>query len=222
MKRCGFYQSGFTLIELLIVIGLLGALAALLLSNLSMDRTETLDTSIVQKEIHDIRRAFQRFHADCVPDQDDCKRITKYGLEILCKCDPARGWSFPVEWDVAKGKGWRGPYIEREGVRTVNIAATDDIAKNGQPEGGATTADIPVICTPYVNDDDGNTGDYYRVIPEIDTAAAPDRVIQLWVVFPSHSGELDAEVITRIAERNPVYVSDLAKESAKRRLLLSE
>jgi prepilin-type N-terminal cleavage/methylation domain-containing protein len=227
IRRCGRRgANAFTLIELLIVIGLLGALAVLLLSNLTLTRTEALDTSIVQKELSDIQRAFQRFRADCVPTQADYKRIAQYGLEILCEYegreDNLRGWSFDYGWDPAKGKGWRGPYVQMEGTRTVNttvgangVPAVDD---RGQPESAGGT-EIPVVCTPYVDDADGHTGDYYRVIPELDDLG--ETVTQLWLVFPSHSGQLDDEVIDRIAEDSPDYESGVARESAKRRLLLN-
>ena len=212
-------DRGFSLIELLIVIGLLGALAAVMLTNLGVDRTETLDRSIVQKELADIQRAYQRFAADCVPSQADYKRMTRYGLEILTTYDSSRGWSFPSEWDTERGKGWRGPYIEAEG--TADVDATDSngdgIADSlGQPAG---STEISVICTPYVADEDGYEGDYYRVIPEVD---AGDSITQLWVVFPSHSGQLDGEVISEIDERDPSYTTDLAAESAKRRLMLKD
>ncbi len=186
--------DGFTLIELLIVIGLLGALGALLLSNLGSNRTDTLDASIVQKELSDIQRAFQRFYADCVPGQVDLKHITKYGLAVLMDyegfLEGGDTWSFPEGWDNARGKGWRGPYLENEGIRTVNIAATSGIADNpAQPAvASGTTADIKVVCTPYVNDDGCYEGSYYRVVPEV----SGTNVIQLWVVFPSHDGQLPA------------------------------
>jgi hypothetical protein len=79
-----------------------------------------------------------------------------------------------------------------EGVRWVNADAwTNGIpseANRGQPEHDAGT-EIAVVCTPYVNDNDGNTGDYYRVIPKVTS----DAITALWVVFPSHDGALPAE-----------------------------
>jgi prepilin-type N-terminal cleavage/methylation domain-containing protein len=47
-------RTGFTLIELLIVIGLLGAVAMIMAASFSTNRQETLDNSIVQKELSDI------------------------------------------------------------------------------------------------------------------------------------------------------------------------
>lgn len=185
----------FTLVELLIVIGLLGALAVLLLSNLSMTRTDSLDNSIVQAELADIQRAYRRFQADCVPTQADYRLMTSYGLEILFRCEPTRGWSFPASWNSASGRGWRGPYLQSEGRRDIDItdADSDGIADSpAQPYGVVNVANVPVACTPYVNDADGHAGDYYRVLPEVDTAVTPPRVLRLWVVFPSHTGELPA------------------------------
>jgi prepilin-type N-terminal cleavage/methylation domain-containing protein len=181
------YQA-FTLIELLIVIGLLGALATLLLSNLNMDRKETLDASIVQKELSDIKQAFQKFQADCVPKQDDYKLMTRYGLEILTRYDSTRGWSFPDQWNAARSKGWRGPYIESEGTRTVDATDLDNdgIAdKAGQPM-DVSGQKIHVICTPYVNDEDCYEKSYYRIISSVSS----DYITELWAVFPSHSGRL--------------------------------
>jgi prepilin-type N-terminal cleavage/methylation domain-containing protein len=188
-------MGGFTLIELLIVIGLLGALASVMLSSLSVNRTESLDDSIVQKEMSDIQRAFQRFRADCVPSQDDLKLMTKYGLAVLMEYDgyleSGDTWSF-AKWDNAKGKGWRGPYVEREDGRYFNIATdSDDIADSpGQPcydsTGTSSTKEIPVVCTPYVNDTGCYEGSYYRVIPEVGSS----EVTQLWMVFPSYNGSL--------------------------------
>jgi prepilin-type N-terminal cleavage/methylation domain-containing protein len=200
MKHCSFYivrlwlsrhRCGFTLIELLIVIGLLGALAVLLLTSLNVDRTQTLDSSIVQKELSDIQRAFQRFKADCVPQQYDYKLMTRYGLEVLAKYDSARGWSFADEWDPARRRGWRGPYIESEGTRTVDTTDSDadGVADNaGQPVNGPGE-EVCVVCTPYVNDEGCYDKSYYRVIHK----AVSGNITELWVVFPSHSGDLPAD-----------------------------
>lgn len=199
---------GFTLIELLIVIGLLGALAVLLLSNLNVNRTEVIDASLVQKELSDIQRAFQRFQADCVPQSADYKRMTQYGLDVLTTYETSRGWSFPGVWDPDRNKGWRGPYMVSEGMRTVNTTDVDadGIADHaGQPMDSAGQT-IHVICTPYVNDEDGDAGDYYRVIPK----ASQDSLSELWVVFPSHSGAL------------PAHAEDLDAYDYKRLLLIND
>lgn len=177
----------FTLIELLIVIGLLGALTTLVLPSFGGLREESME-KVVKKEMADIQEAFQRFRADCVPQTSDYKAITLYGLEILAEYDDSRGWTFPDGWDPDRGKGWRGPYLQAEGTETVDVSATGGLADNpGQPMDGSGT-DIPVVYTPFEGNSDGQPGDYYRVIPELNDAG--DKVEKLWLVFPSQSGEL--------------------------------
>ncbi|MFP4175962.1 MAG: type II secretion system protein [Candidatus Brocadiia bacterium] len=177
----------FTLIELLIVIGLLGALATLVLPSFRVQREESLE-KIVKKEMADVQKAFQRFQADCVPQTSDYNLISRYGLEILAEYDDSRGWTFPDEWDPDRGKGWRGPYLQAEGTETVDDSATGGLPDDpGQPMDDNDT-DIPVVYTPFEDDSDGQPGDYYRVIPELNDTE--DEIKTLWLVFPSHSGEL--------------------------------
>ena len=166
-------SSGFTLIELLIVIGILGALAMMVMSSTSADRTQLIDRSIVQAELSDIQRAFQKFQADCVPSDKDYIEIAKTGLDILMK-QPAESerWTFPTQWNHDKQKGWRGPYLVAEGNQ--NIDASE---YNGQNTDGNTT--IKIIKTPYADDQVSKGGHYYRVV--CDNAKNPTK---LWVVMP--------------------------------------
>jgi len=214
---------GFTLIELLIVIGLLGALATLVLSGLGASRTEAFNDALVQKELSDIQQAFQRFVLDCAPVRSDYALIAKYGLAPLM--DPGHGgyletgdaWSFDDTWNNARGRGWRGPYLEREGETAIDVtmAANDIPMVLGQVEAATGGTEVPVVQTPYVNDQDSQQGgEYYRIIPEFD--AATGTVTQLWVVFPSESGAFTftPTYATGVTE------SDLASFAYKRRLVM--
>lgn len=210
-------RLGFTLIELLIVLGLLGALATLLITGLTVNRQEALDDSIVQKELSDIQRAFQQLDADCVLQEGDYRLISRYGLAVLMKYHdyliPADGnWSFASSWNADQGKGWRGPYIMAESTRRVNLG--DEVSTAGQnPSDGGTA--VPVVCTPYAAD--VNDGHFYRVVPQLDD---DDSIAQLWVLYPGGGGELSL-----IPSPN---ASDSAEREAfekypyKRRLLLRE
>ncbi len=134
------------MIELLIVIGLLGALATLMLPRLTATRTDAMDP-IVHKEMQDIRRAFQRFYSDVMPNDAQLEIVRTYGLAPLIAQAHAGAYSsadFP-SWDEAKQRGWRGPYLDAEGTRTI-----------------AGVAKVPVILDPYA----GSAGDghYYRVL----------------------------------------------------------
>jgi prepilin-type N-terminal cleavage/methylation domain-containing protein len=168
----GRIHGGFTLIELLIVIGLLGALATLVLPRLTVEKEWAVDESLAPKEMMDIRRAYAAFEADCVPTKGDRELIAKYGLEILMKYE-SRGWSFPASFDPARGKGWRGPYIQQEGTRTVDVSLdtspNPDVYRGQTTTGGDT--DIPVILDPR-HDTDADTAEapredrFYRVLYE--------------------------------------------------------
>ncbi len=165
--------AGFTLIELLIVIGLLGVLASLVLSSLQVQRTDVLDNSLAPAEMMDICKAFVAFEADCVPTSTDRTLIEQYGLEILMDYESSRGWSFPDEFDFDRGKGWRGPYIERQGSREVNTVSGQPLLSGG--------TDLPVVHDPYSDLPDDEH--YYRVIK-------PAAETKLKLVFIGSDGAL--------------------------------
>ncbi len=155
-------RYGFTLIELLIVIGLLGGLAMLVLPRLSVDRNWAGDEALAPSEMMAIRRAYAAFEADCVPTTVDAQKIGQYGLEILMRYESSRGWSFPGSFDPARRKGWRGPYLEAQGTRTVYIN------ENGQPlTGSGAMAEIPVVHdSRHGMNATGQAERYYRVLHE--------------------------------------------------------
>jgi prepilin-type N-terminal cleavage/methylation domain-containing protein len=158
----GRRSTGFTLIELLIVIGLLGALAVVVIPRIGGSREAALEQSLAPSEMMEIRRAFAAFQADCVPNAADRILIGQYGLEILMTFDESRGWSFPARFNPARGRGWRGPYLESQGRRTVYIN------ESGQPlSGTGSTAIIPVVHDPRHTRNALNVAErFYRVLHE--------------------------------------------------------
>lgn len=168
--------AGFTLIEMLIVIGLLGAVAMILLASFNTNREQTLDHSIVQKELSDLQRAFHRMAADCVLQQGDLEQIAQFGLALLMERVTDNGTVLAEPWDVDKGKGWRGPYVEPESHRLIAPSSV------GQQSGAVL---IPVIETPYSKSD--ADGSYYRLVATDENALVTDTaadIDQLWVVSP--------------------------------------
>ena len=101
----------------------------------------------------DIRRAYSAFEADCLPTVADRARSAAYGLEILMRAPAqtaAPDWDFPASFDPARGKGWRGPYLESEAVLRINHLAA------GQPVAVSGGVEVAVALDP--------AGKHYRVL----------------------------------------------------------
>ncbi len=174
-------RKGFTLIELLIVIGLLGAMAVLVMPRMTASKSQAVDESMVLAEMSTIRQAFAHFAADCQPTSSDFKHFNSHGLAILLRSDVVSlTWSFPLTYDSRRGKGWRGPYLESESGRDINPA------QPGQPPSGAVN--VPVILDPRADmDSASDLQRYYRVLREPATG-------HLALVYIGENGILDSSV----------------------------
>lgn len=165
--------------ELLIVIGLLGALTMLVLPRLKVTKTWAVDESMAPAEMMDIRQAYAAFQADCLPTVADQTNYARSGLAILMTTNltGGAGLTFPLEFDPARGKGWRGPYLQREGERTIFLH------EEGQPTNGTgPAATIPVIFDPRHEMESARAGEhYYRVIR---------RTNDLYLVYVGADGSL--------------------------------
>lgn len=112
---CVFFNDatscGFTLIELLIVIGLLGALACLILPRFQVTKTDACEQLAIS-EMGEIQHAFVRFYNDCMPT-NTLSDWSDIGLAPLIERTGAN-YTFD-EYDPARNRGWRGPYAAKEG-----------------------------------------------------------------------------------------------------------
>lgn len=195
-------RRGFTLIELLIVIGLLGAMAVLVMPRMTASKSQAVDESMVLAEMSTIRQAFARFAADCQPTSADFENFNTHGLAILMRSDVASlTWSFPLSYEARRGKGWRGPYLESESRRDIHPA------QPGQPPTtGAVT--VPVILDPRADMDSGpDLQRYYRVLREPATG-------HLALIYIGENGVLDTVINPAATAASDFFDSFLSHQQA--------
>ena len=154
-------KRNFTLIELLIVIGIIGALTALILPSFNLDEVSVagdVNQTVNAKEINIIQKAFLNFYDDVVPSNGELEQFSKYGLRSLIE----QGSFEP--WDANRKKGWRGPYLSPEGQLTVDVGikSVDKEYKQEYKDSGGTA--VPVVYNSYGK----ISGHHYRVMIPVD------------------------------------------------------
>lgn len=161
--------NAFTLIELLIVIGLLGALAVIMLPSFKF-RKSSADKAVMESEMTDIQFAFRRFYDDCLPDSNQMAALTNIGLApLIVRTNASPAFEYP-QFDPAKNRGWRGPYAFSE---TTNIA------------GGAIPTLLDPYMNPYVVRCDPTNRCYY--LENTTNASRPTNLIRRQLTFNGHA-----------------------------------
>lgn len=158
-------RRAFTLIELMIVLVILGALAAVILTSFDYGEGNVKrDSTTVEME--NIRKAFVRYYADNFPSLDAGGAFhvaAKYGISVLCvnrlpAYDGSDETIFETkairEADRKNKLGWQGPYIMQEGTEKVSVSAEGEDWQN--PSAANTAISVPVIYDAYEG--------YYRVV----------------------------------------------------------
>lgn len=144
----------FSLIELLIVVGIIGALTALILPSFNLDEVSVagdVNQTVNAKEISTIQKAFLKFYDDVVPSDTQLAEFAKYGLTPLMEnVEPGKSGDWFDEWNPDRKKGWRGSYLSPEGRVKVN---TGEKAGQSLDDSGAA---IPVVYN--------SSGYHYRVM----------------------------------------------------------
>jgi type II secretory pathway pseudopilin PulG len=172
-------KNNFSLIELLVVIGILGALATLVLPGFG-DASDDARDKVATTEMREIQSAFRRFATDTLFKNsiEKMQDTVNFGLWPLMKEAQPSNITAAVtytDYDAESGIGRRGPYLRQEGL----ISITADSANNGQPKNETGTVEIPVVKDPY--------GGYYRVMcPQLageDTDSQKKKKLQRMVLI---------------------------------------
>lgn len=227
----------FSLIELLIVVGILGALSALILPMFHDTAEEAKDT-VARTKMKDIQRAFGRFHADMLTElrkrDTDNSEVTNLYLEdialyglwpLFVQHHPVRAegddWSsstfkqYPA-YNAETHFGWRGPYLEYDGI--VQIATPGlQYAYSGSGEtmsitsfGGQSEGSeckIPVLRDPY--------GGYYRILcPEArstdgNNLSRAERLKRMVIVCTGRNRRLETTTTSFLGTNDDSYIKSI-------------
>lgn len=159
-------RQAFTLIELMIVLVILGALVAVILTSFDYGESNVKrDATTVEME--NIRKAFVRYYADNFPSLEAGEAFhvaAKYGISVLCVNRLpayASGSDETIfeneairETDRKNKLGWQGPYIMQEGTEKVTVSDAGTDWQNPSTDNNAIS--VPVIYDAYEG--------YYRVV----------------------------------------------------------
>lgn len=232
-------KNSFSLIELLIVIGIMGALTALILPMFYDTEKEAKET-VVRTQMKDIQRAFGRFQADLFtelrkldPEGSEAANpyledIALYGLwPLFVSKHPVRvegeSWSSSTfksypHYDPETKSGWRGQYLEYNGAAEIaepvlNYHYTGSGSSLTITEAGAqssgTACKIPVLRDPY--------GGYYRVLcPEVRSSASggnelskAERLKRMVIVCTGPNRKLETATNSFISTSDEMYIQSI-------------
>lgn len=229
--------SYFSLIELLIVVGILGALSALILPMFHDTEKEAKDT-VARTKMKDIQRAFGRFQADMLTelgkkDSDNgettnlyLEDIALYGLwPLFVRNHPVR--TEGDEWDTSTFRkypayntetrfGWRGQYLEYDDIAQIATPAltysytgtgSDLAVTSPGAQSPGTDCKIPVLKDPY--------GGYYRILcPEARTnngnnLSRYERLKRMVIVCTGPNRKLETTTTSFIDANDDAYVKTI-------------
>lgn len=227
----------FSLIELLIVVGILGALSALILP-MFHDAEKEAKEIVARTKMKDIQRAFSRFHADMLTefskkDMDGeeetnfyLEDIALYGLwPLFSSRHPVRAegeeWStatfkkYPL-YDPETFSGWHGQYLQYDGIVTIASPVlqydyTGDADNMTVTGNGAQTSGteykIPVLRDPY--------GGYYRILcPEArstdgNTLSRKERLKRMVIICTGPNRKLETKSSSFLDKEDALYIKNI-------------
>ncbi len=168
-------QDGFTILELLIVVAILAALAGGVIMVLG-GAEEDSSIKIAKSEMLEIKKALLKFKQDTgyLPKQGpfalgiDCSSPTNPTEEKFCSpanfeqlyASPDIPATNPQEylenWNPDTARGWRGPYLTRQGEGLVDIGNGLGTDGSGSLTTGALLSEVRGVADPFVAKPEGS------------------------------------------------------------------
>lgn len=195
--------DGFTLVELLLVVAILGALAALVVSEMTGVEGDA-DRKIVRSELVKIREAIVRF-------KRDMGEAPYYLAELLQSPDPSDrlgGWWWRnagqqpptrlFRYDPATRRGWDGPYLR------VEISSTETVGAGSEVRESRVGSSIPYV--------DGNESSD----ESIDSSVASSPTERLAMLTSDFSAYKQVAIAGRLVSHYQLVFNDPSGEVAVR------
>lgn len=175
-------EDGLTILELLIVVAILAALAGGVI--MVLDGTQEDSASkVAQSEMLEIKKALLKFKQDTgyLPKQgpfelappNQCNTSNLNGVVPLPPqgkdwfCSPANllelyenplaATTHPLkDWNPDTARGWRGPYLTRQGEGLIDIGNGLGTDGSGSPTTGALLSEVRGVADPFVAKPEGS------------------------------------------------------------------
>jgi prepilin-type N-terminal cleavage/methylation domain-containing protein len=188
-------ETGFTLLELLVVIAVLVALAGGVVLALGGVMNESA-SQVARTEMLEIKNALLRFRADtgflprqgpfelatgtpCTGAANGSVPLPTAGRDWFCSpanldplhTNPLTGTGHPLEtWQPDTARGWRGPYLTRQGEGLVDAGDNLQSDGTGSPIAGVVLLEMRGVADPFVGDPvvvGANTYLAWRIAPTL-------------------------------------------------------
>lgn len=149
LRRSGFNQTkpqagkcgGFTLLEMLVVIALLGVVAGVVISALDSAVDDSL-VPITQNEMVEIGKALRNFKRDNGDYPTPSHPADFSDLIAGTASSPPTGYD---EWNINTSRGWRGPYVSKQGGGLVTVCSTLSADGTGSINSCTSTDVVPDV-----------------------------------------------------------------------------
>ncbi|MEM9044661.1 MAG: prepilin-type N-terminal cleavage/methylation domain-containing protein [Pseudomonadota bacterium] len=191
------YQQGLTLLEVLVTLGIIAAVAGIGVQVFTTVSTNTSDR-LVRLEMREVANAIQRFRQDTGywpkqgPFENDTVGFVNSPADFSqLFIPPNDGTANIIEYDLASGTGWNGPYLSE--LEQLEIRVGTDLEIDGE---GSITLGLNLVLgvgDPF-NEDPLDTGLFEWIGDDVDGDGTRDRAAILGRPYLLFTDDMASEV----------------------------